>query len=431
MSSLPTDRFVNFAILICLIYCGETIADDKKWQIHSDIDLFAFSEVVSIDQFAKDFKDDLVSGKTAFTHDKFEIGARYDNFHVSYIARFDYITEFTEDTAFFHHSEKNLNPLPTNREYNLLLNVDRASAQGIKLGYSWAINDSVSIDFAGTYYYDATDLQSGFAGASGDVEPIDADLIAQFREVTDGLTTDNRNLSPLISLLSDVRLDIDINYAYDEPKFGEKFYRKPIFIGDRNPVITGVNFSEPEGTGYSFNISINWQATDKIKVNADLIDLGYIISWENAPQSKARFSLNPALIDVIEVAQIFVDGGVVAPNEIIDRHVFVEIFNEDFDQHIPWRTDVNAAWLLDLGPSLLGWTPRVSLLGGYFHTSVKDFTRLGIGLNETLQVFYDFGSEAIHLNYTGKYGFAKIVADQFDSKKAHTLGIALGINIRF
>ena len=69
MSSLPTDRFVNFAILICLIYCGETIADDKKWQIHSDIDLFAFSEVVSIDQFAKDFKDDLVSGKTAFTHD--------------------------------------------------------------------------------------------------------------------------------------------------------------------------------------------------------------------------------------------------------------------------------------------------------------------------------------------------------------------------
>ncbi len=431
MSSPPTDRLAYLAILFGLIYCGESTANDKRWQIHSDIDFFAFSEVVSINQFAKDFKDDLVSGKTAFTHDKFEIGARYSNFDVSYIARFDYITEFTEDTAFFHHSEKNLNPLPTNREYDLLLNVDRASAEGIKLGYSWAINDSVSIDFAGTYYYNATDLQSGFAGASGDVEPINDELIAQFREVTDGLTTDNRNLSPLISLLSDVQLDIDINYAYDDPKFGEKFYRKPVFVGDLNPVITGVNFSEPKGTGYSFHISINWQATEKITVNAELIDLGYIISWENAPQSRARFSLNPALIDVIEVAQVFVDGGVVAPNEIIDRHVFVEIFNADFDQHIPWRADLNAAWLLDLQPNLFGWTPQVSMLGGYYHTNVKDFPRLGIGLNETLQVFYDFGGEAIHVKYTGKYGFAKIIADRFDSKKAHTLGIALGINIKF
>ena len=105
---------------------------------------------------------------------------------MSYIARFDYVTEFTEDTAFFHHSEKNLNPLPTNREYELLLDVERANAQGIKLGYLWTINDSVAIDFAGTYYYNATDLQSGHAGASGDIEPIDDDLIAEFRAVTDG-----------------------------------------------------------------------------------------------------------------------------------------------------------------------------------------------------------------------------------------------------
>ena len=431
MSSLPPYRLANFAMLIGLIYCGGTIADEKKWQIHGDIDLFAFSEVVSIDQFAKDFKDDLVSGETAFTHNKFEIGTHYGDFRVSYIARFDYVTEFTEDTAFFHHSEKNLNPLPTNREYELLLDAERASAQGIKLGYLWNISDSVAIDFAGTYYYNATDLQSGHAGASGDIEPIDDDLIAEFRAVTDGLTTDNRDLSPLIALSSDVRLDIDIDYAYDEPKFGEKFYRKPVILGDPNPIISGIDFSEPEGTGYSFDVSINWQATEKVRVNVDFIDLGYIITWKNAPQTRARFSLNPALIDTIEVTQVFVDGGVVTPNEIFDRHVFVDIFNADYDQHIPWRANVSASWLLGLEPNLFGWKPNVSLLGGYYHTDAKDFPRIGIGLNETLQFFYDFGGEALHLNYEGKYGFARIIADKFDSKKAHTLGIALGTNIRF
>jgi len=94
--------------------CAFTHADNENWQIHTDIDLFAFSEVVSIEQFAKDFKDDLVSGDTAFTHNNFEIGARYKSFRISYVARFDYITEFTEDTALFHHSKKNLIPLASN-----------------------------------------------------------------------------------------------------------------------------------------------------------------------------------------------------------------------------------------------------------------------------------------------------------------------------
>jgi len=172
------------SILIALsLSCAFAQADDEKWQIHSDIDLFAFSEVVSVDQFAKDFKDDLVSGNTAFTQDKFEIGARYRSFRISYVAR--------------------------------------ASAQGVKLGYTWNINDRLSLDFAGTYYTSTSDLQSGFAEANGDIEPIDDALIAEFNAVTEGLTVDNRDLSPLLALTSDIRLNVNIDYAYDQPKFGE------------------------------------------------------------------------------------------------------------------------------------------------------------------------------------------------------------------
>lgn len=406
-------------------------AHDEKWQIYSDIDLFAFSEAVSVDQFATDFKDDLVSGNTAFTQDKFEIGARYKSFRISYVARFDYITEFTEDTAFFHHSEKNLIPIPTNREYHLLLEVDRASAEGVKLGYTWDINDRLSLDFAGTYYTSTSDLQSGFAEANGDIEPIDDALIADFNAVTEGLTVDNRDLSPLLALTSNIRLNVNIDYAYDEPKFGEQFYRKPVILGEPNPLISGIDFSEPEGTGYSFDFSITWQASDNLKISADFIDLGYEITWKNAPQSIARLVLNDAIVDAIGVAQEFVNGEVISPNDIVDRQLVVDIFNGDYEQTISWRADVNASWQLDRQANLFGWQPNILLLGGYYHTSVKDFPRIGVGLNDTLQVLYDFGGKAIHLNYQGKYGFAKLIADKFDTKKAHTLGIAIGTNIRF
>ena len=143
---------------------------------------------------------------------------------------------------------------------------------------------------------------------------------------TDGLTVDNRDLTPLLALTSDVRLNVNINYAYDELKFGEKFYRKPVILGEANPIITGIDFSDPEGTGYSFDFSVSWPPTDKLNISADFIDLGYKITWKNAPQSIARLVLNDALVDVIGVAQDFVNGEVISPNEIVDRQLVVDIF---------------------------------------------------------------------------------------------------------
>ena len=56
-----------------LAACSFTAAAEPGgWRVHTDIDLFAFSEVVSIDQFATDFKGKLIPGDNAFTHDKFE-----------------------------------------------------------------------------------------------------------------------------------------------------------------------------------------------------------------------------------------------------------------------------------------------------------------------------------------------------------------------
>lgn len=77
-----------------------------RWNVYSDIDLFAFSEVISIHDFVDDFDDKIVGGDTAFSNNKVEIGVEWKSWRIAYVDRFDYITQFTEDTALFRHAEK-------------------------------------------------------------------------------------------------------------------------------------------------------------------------------------------------------------------------------------------------------------------------------------------------------------------------------------
>ncbi len=131
------------------------------------------------------------------------------------------------------------------------------------------------------------------------------------------------------------------------------------------------------------------------------------------------------------MAQEFVDGVRVSPNEIIDRHLFVDITNADYEQSLPWRADLSAEWRFDYELPLFGWTPALSARVGYHYTEVMSFPRLGVGIGNHLSLMYDTGGKSFLLHYQGKYGFAKVITDNFDTKKAHTLGIALGLQYEF
>jgi hypothetical protein len=62
--------------------------------------------VISIHDFVDDFDDKIVGGDTAFSNNKVEIGVEWKSWRIAYVDRFDYITQFTEDTALFRHAEK-------------------------------------------------------------------------------------------------------------------------------------------------------------------------------------------------------------------------------------------------------------------------------------------------------------------------------------
>ena len=345
---------------------------------------------------------------------------------------FDYVTSFTEDTALYHHSVKNDLALPTNREYDLLLDVERLNAKGIKLGYNWEFRQDLSFDIAFAYYNEVTDLQSGKAAVNGDLEPLTDELRAEAELILDGISADNRDLSALLALIEDVNARVVIDYYYDEPKFNEPDYAVPVITGPANPVISGVDFSSPSGTGYSLDLGMNWQVTDQLNLDLKLFDVVNNFSWKNAPYSVTTFNLNPALVDAIGVSQDFIDGLNVTPNDLVGRHVDVTILNRDYDQELPWRANLRANYSLDKEINILNfWTPNISVLGGYYYTKTQHFPSLGIGFDDTLQLAYDFGGEAFSINYRNRYFFARLMTDSLAFEDAHTIGLALGVNFGF
>tara|TARA_R110002072_G_scaffold89232_3_gene199834 strand:- start:12420 stop:13697 length:1278 start_codon:yes stop_codon:yes gene_type:complete len=414
------------------VLCSSALAENAKpWTIYSNADFFAYSAPVSIDQFASDFNDDLESGDTAFTHDRFEIGGKWRGFRLGYVHRFDYVTEFTDDTALYHHSEKNNIPLAQNRRYDLLLDVERVEAKGFEVGYEWNFYKGMTVDVSYSYYTDLSELQSGSAAVLGDLTPFTDQFKADANAILDTISLTNRDLSPLLTLAQNVEANLAIDYAYNEPKFREPQYREPVITGAQNPVISGVSFAEPSGTGYSVDIGFNWQINDQLNVNLELIDIANEFNWDNAPRTITTFDLNAFLIDAINLAQNLVDGQIVQPNDLIDDHINVQIFNEDFDQELESRYDLEVNYDTNYEVELFGWSPSVGLSAGYYKTDTEDFPRIGINLDRMLFLGYDIGGEAISLGYEGKYGFLRVVSDDFGFKDARTFGIVAGLNYSF
>ena len=418
-------------LMLSLMSSTAMAEDNKPWTVYSSLDLFAYSEPVSIDQFASDFDDDLEGGDTAFTHNRLEIGGKWRGFRIGYVHRFDYVTEFTDDTALYHHSEKNNIPLPQNRRYDLLLDVERVEAKGFEVGYEWNFYKGMTVDVSYSHYSDLSQLQSGYASVLGDLTPFTDQFKDDAQAIIDTISLSNRDLTPLLTLAQSVEANLAIDYVYDEPKFGEPDYRKPVITGAQNPPLTGVSFAEPDGTGYSVDIGFNWQVNDQLNVNLELIDIANEFRWDNAPRTVTTFDLNAFLVDFINTAQSLVDGDIIRPNDLIDRNIDVQIFNEDYDQELEARYDLEVNYDLNYELEVMGWTPSLGLTAGYYKTEHQDFPRIGINLDRMWFVGYDIGAEAMTLAYEGKYGFVRFVSDDFGYQDARTFGIAAGINYSF
>ncbi len=420
----------RLTVLIGLV-CAASPTRATDWTIYTKFDAFAYSEPVSVDAFIQDFDDRLTSGEDAFTQDQLEAGIRWKNWRLAAVTRFDYITEFTDDTALVHFWEKHNIPIDEDRQYDLSLEVERVVADGFKLGYTHRVGDKFSIDAAFSYYPRARDLLSGKVTGLG-YPSIDQESRDAAQTIIDGLTVRNPDLSPLLDVIVDIVTTLTVDYHYNEPKFDEPEFRQPHIIGDPNPVISGVDFSEPDGKGYSLDLAFDWQVNEKLSVSLALQDIYNEFQWDDAPFSVTTLDLNPFLVDAINLAQEFADGLVVAPNDLVDEHVQVFIANESHDQRLPWRADLAIGYRLDPEFELFGYKPpQLTLIGGNYRASRVNFPRIGLGIGSRLKVEYDITGEALAATYMGRHLHARIVSDSFSIKDAKTFGLELGISYVF
>ena len=433
MRTLIAACLVSCAAMAPVLALASTEADaaQRSWRVYSNLDLFAYSEPVSIDAFADKFDDSLESGDTAFTHNRFEIGAEHRGITVALVQRFDYVTEFTPDTAFFHHASKNDIPIDASRAFDLHLDVERITATGLKAGYTWEALPTLQLHGAFTWYFDASRLQSGSATLVATEDLVDPQLLSDIEAVFDAQSgNSNPDLSPILDLIRDVRGGFQIDYAYNSPRFDEDMYRQPVLIGAQNPVITGVDFDAPDGSGYAVDIGVTWQAREDLRLGITIWDAFNEFEWDRAPQTTATFTLNPFLNDFVGVAQDLLDGLNVFPNELVDRYWVTDIRNQTFRQKLPARAELSAAWAQPWKPDMLGWKPSVTLLGSWYHTTSQDFPRIGVAL-DNFRFQYDTAAQSFGFGWRGRYGHVSLVTDDFDFEKARTFGLAVGLNLQF
>jgi hypothetical protein len=417
-------------VLIGIIWMAAPIRA-ADWSIYTKIDAFAYSEPVSIDAFTQDFDDTLTSGDDAFTHDQIEFGLKWRNWRLAAVTRFDYITEFTNDTALVHFWEKHDIPIDEERQYDLALRVDKVVADGFKLGYTHKFGNNVSIDAAFSYYPCPRDLLSGKVTGFGDPS-VDQQTRDTAQTIIDSLTIRNPDLSPLYGVVADIVTTVTVDYHYGEPEFGEPEFRQPHIIGDPNPTVSGVDFSEPEGKGFSLDLALDWQVNEKLHLSLSVQDIYNEFQWDDAPFTVTTFVLNPFLVEAIAMAQEFALGEVVAPNDLVDEHVQVFIGNASHDQHLPWRADLAVGYKLDPEFELFGYRPaQLTLIGGYYRASRVDFPRIGLGIGNRVKVEFDITSKALAATYMGRYLYARLISDSFSTKDAKIFGLEIGLNYAF
>ena len=242
--------FAFILFLLCFNVSATNQPFGSNYQAYFEIHTFGYSETAPIRQIINNMEGATFDGgKHSFTHNIFEEGFKFNGWKVAYFNRYDFVLDYTPDTAEIIYSDSNNVPLEKNRVYDVYLNLIHSQSKGLKFGYEWQLkpNFIVGVDLS---YLQVKRYLSG-------------DVIGQFT------ATD-----------SDYTGQLDLDY----------FYTKDYLL-DRE-------VSAPRGRGYALDINWRWQSTDKLwTLSGEWTDLISKITIKNAPYTTATASTDRVSFD--------------------------------------------------------------------------------------------------------------------------------------
>ncbi len=363
-------RFNISTLCFCLIalngFSLATQADMMKDKVYAKSVMYAHSETAPVKQIVfDDFKGpDYDGGKRSFTHNHWESGVLKDGVKVAVVARYDYILSYTTDFAELVYADKNNQIIETNRTYDLFLDVFHARTYGLKLGYAFLITPSITMEID----LSALKVASFIDGAmNGNV------LVAN--DTYDG--------------------DVSLNYVYSKDK-----------LLDRET-------SRPNGYGYALDVRWDFQVSEQLEIDLEILDLFSQIKIDRAPFTEA--DANSERVNLGENGQIDVKP--------------VLMGREGYREHT------------------LRMNERISFEGRYRFTNdyisglrfdrVDDRSYVSAVLNIPINEQYEFMSAyhlrtgAFTLGWQAETGHIALTSDQLDITKANTFGLSLGLAYLF
>lgn len=220
---------------------GSFNAADSRYSVYSSLESFSLSEPQPIHETIKDWDAPFKGGNLAETYNRFEMGFRWNNLSLGYIARYDYRLRFSRDTALFYYQQKNKAKPDSNRLYDIDLDALHQRSQGIVLHYDWQPVSQLSV--------------------RGSVSLLQASAL------TDGRLRGQAGYAEGGRYSGQLNLD----YMYTD----DMIFSRPL-KGDF------------DGNGYTLDLALEYQPTENTRLHARTRDLIGRIYWDEAPRTVAQ-----------------------------------------------------------------------------------------------------------------------------------------------
>ena len=210
----------------------------------------AYSETAPVKRIVLDDMegDGYEAGKHSFTHNRWELGAKYKQWKAAYLIRYDYYLNYSEDAAELIYADKNDIAIEKDRQYQVWLEAIHARTTGLKLGYEWQANSNFSAAL------DVSFLQAK--------SYIDGELGGDFAVLQD-----------------DYSGQVSLDYVHDKDRLLKR-------VVDRSV-----------GYGFATDLRFNWQVDEDWALDFEAIDLFSTLYIDDAPYTQAQATSNRVNFD--------------------------------------------------------------------------------------------------------------------------------------
>lgn len=340
-------------------------------QIDWTIMATAHSPAQPIAAFIKEWDAPLESGEHAYAQGRASVKVRPADSAISYglAWRYDYLLSFNQQTADLYWQYKNKQLPNQNQTYLVQLAAQHNERLGANVGFTQQLAPKWQLT---TY----ANVWQGLHAIEGD---INGSLTSQAVTGTEKI----RNIDRLN------RTKTDLNYYYDKPALNEE----------------DLNWypDKPTGYGYSLDIDLQGQLTDKTQLSIRGYDVLGRMHWQDMPSTEyiLDYDINRATTDKT--------AGQLRTNNVT--------------QTLPWRAEGSITHILD-DKWQLGAHGQVN--------DIQDLYQLSAGyrlVNPKFPVMItalvEPQTKAVGLALDSKYGGVKLLTDSLDSEKAKRSEISL------